>query len=106
MFPVTTQIARSIPASIAPTDRGWDRRRRVALIRVQLLGGFLVAVLIPAFLRWGWDFFEAAQGASLSYSILGTLIALVTGYFALRQLIVYPGVEATVYIVPAFAMSY
>src|SRR5512133_3124650 len=106
MFPVTSQIARSIAAPIVPTKRGRDRRSRVTLIRVQLLGGFLVAVLIPAFLRWGWDFFEAAQGASLSYSILGTLIALVSGYFALRQLIVYPGVEATVYILPSFAISY
>ena len=49
---------------------------------------------------------EAAQWASLSNSLLGTLAALVLGYFIVRQLIAFPGVEASVYIFPAFAVSY
>lgn len=78
----------------------------IARIRVQLLGGFLLAVLAPAIARWGLSWMEVAQGASLQNSLFGTLAALVVGYFILRQLIAFPGVEASVYIVPAFALSY
>src|SRR5262245_55955284 len=70
------------------------------------MGGFLLAVLIPAIARWGFYWMEAAQAASLQNSLLGTLAALVLGYFILRQLIAFPGVEASVYIVPAFGLSY
>jgi lipopolysaccharide/colanic/teichoic acid biosynthesis glycosyltransferase len=108
MPPLNAYMPRAAPASISPGESGKQRRglALIGRIRVQLLGGFLLAVLMPAVLRWGWETFEAAQGASLGYSILGTLIALVAGYFVLRQLIAFPGVEASAYIVPAFALSY
>lgn len=38
--------------------------------------------------------------------MLGSLLALIAGYWALRQMIDYPGVQATRYIFPAFAVSY
>src|SRR5689334_4939040 len=101
-------MPRAAPALVTPIESGNERRRvaLVAKIRVQLLGGFLVAVLFPAFVRWGLDWMEAAQASSLQNSLFGTLAALVLGYFILRQLIAFPGVEASAYIVPAFALSY
>src|SRR5262245_32068242 len=92
---------------LSPSER--KERRRLALIariQVQLLGGFLLAVLLPAMIRWRWDWMEAAQWASLYNSLFGTLAALVVGYFIVRQLIAFPGVEASVYIFPTFAVSY
>src|SRR5689334_19623113 len=101
-------MPRAGPAIVAPLERGTDRRRLalIARIRVQLLGGFLLAVLFPAIVRWGFDWMSAAQASSLQNSLFGTLAALVLGYFILRQLIAFPGVEASAYIVPAFALSY
>src|SRR5262245_2237405 len=107
MVPLTLRMTRSLGGLLSLSER--NERRRLAIIarvRVQLLVGFLVAVWLPAMLRWGWDWMEAARWASLYNSLFGSLAALVLGYFILRQLIAFPGVEASVYIFPAFAVSY
>ncbi len=79
----------------------------VTRIRFQLLGGILLAVIMPALVRWpSASLIQVASLSSLQSAMLGSFLALIAGYWALRQLINYPGVQATRYIFPAFASSY
>jgi len=76
-------------------------------IRVQLLGGMLFAVVMPALVRWPSTSLIPVSGLSgLQSAVLGSFLALLVGYWALRQFIDYPGVQATQYIFPVFAASY
>ena len=79
----------------------------VTRIRFQLLGGLLFAVLAPALVRWpDLSLITAQANVSLQFAMLGSFLALVIGYWALRQVIAYPGVQATQYIFPTFAVAY
>lgn len=82
--------------------------RLFARTSVQLAGAFLVAVLAPAVFRFPDFSFVAGTGdySSLHYAAYGSGIAILLGYWAFRQLAAYPGVEATVYIVPSLAIAY
>jgi hypothetical protein len=42
--------------------------------------------------------------SSLQFALLGSFLALMIGYWALSQVIAYPGVQATQYIAPTFAL--
>jgi lipopolysaccharide/colanic/teichoic acid biosynthesis glycosyltransferase len=65
----------------------------------------LLAVILPYALRFQ---FEPPGGDvdSLHNSLLGTLIALVGGYYAFRRVSHYPGVRASYHILPSFAVAY
>jgi lipopolysaccharide/colanic/teichoic acid biosynthesis glycosyltransferase len=79
----------------------------VTRIRFQLLGGILFAVIVPALVRWPpTTFIPSNTLSSLQYAMLGSFLALIIGYWALRQVIAYPGVQETQYIAPSFALSY
>ena len=97
-------------AFVAAPPEGLEQRQPVQLVSriwFQLLGGLLFAVLVPALARWPVSNVLPSESlSSLQYAMLGSMVALVTGYWALRQMIVYPGVQATQYIVPTFAVSY
>lgn len=81
--------------------------RLVARIRFQLLGGLLFAVLAPALVRWpDVSLITSEANTSLQLAMLGSMFALVIGYWALRQVIAYPGVQATQYIAPTFTVAY
>jgi lipopolysaccharide/colanic/teichoic acid biosynthesis glycosyltransferase len=84
-------------ASARPTL--WNR------VRFQLGVGLLLAVVVP----WAFRVHFAAvelQRASLTTSSLGTILALLIGYFAFRRLSRYPGVRSSYHILPSFAVSY
>ncbi|MEO1323965.1 MAG: sugar transferase [Pseudomonadota bacterium] len=77
----------------------------VSRIRFQLLGGVLVSVLVPAFVRAR---FERISDLSINYehTLIGTLSALLLGYLIFRKMTVLPGAKAIVNVVPAFLTSY
>ncbi len=78
--------------------------RLLARIRFQLLGGLLIAVLVPALLRGQFEL-RLAPG-SLENTVLGTTIALVLGAYAIRRLLPLPGVQATSFVIPALTATY
>lgn len=92
MSVAAAKFARARPA-------GWNR------VRVQLGGGVLVAVLIPWAVRVQLETLELTY-LSLQNSVIGSVLALVAGYYSFRRLSRYPGVRASYHIVPSFAASY
>lgn len=84
---------------LAATRRSlWNR------VRVQLSAGLLIAVFLPYGARYLLD--EGFGFESLQNSLVGTIIALIGGYYGFRRLSRYPGARASYYIVPSFAVSY
>lgn len=84
-------------ASAAPTI--WAR------IRLQLGVGLLLAVLVPWAARVRIERAEL-DWIGLQNSLVGTLVAVVAGYYGFRRLSRYPGVRASYHILPSFAASF
>jgi lipopolysaccharide/colanic/teichoic acid biosynthesis glycosyltransferase len=88
-----------------PTKLTSARRTLWHRVRFQLGVGILLAVVLPYFLR-----FQLERGGgdvdSLHNSLIGTLAALVGGYYAFRRVSHYPGVRASYHILPSFAVAY
>lgn len=74
-------------------------------VRLQLGVGLLLAVVIPYLVRFREEYGQPDLD-SLNYSLIGTIIALVGGYYAFRRVSFYPGVRASYHILPTFAVSY
>ncbi|MDF2980358.1 MAG: polyprenyl glycosylphosphotransferase, partial [Devosia sp.] len=73
--------------------------------RVQLAGALFFGVIIPVALRWGPN----VQGWLLPEqvsTIIATTVAITLGLLALRQLAKLPGVEESIYCVPALLVSF
>jgi lipopolysaccharide/colanic/teichoic acid biosynthesis glycosyltransferase len=73
--------------------------------RVQLAGALFFGVIIPVALRWGPN----VQGWLLPEqvsTIVATTIAITLGLLGLRQLAKLPGVEESIYCVPALLVSF
>ncbi|MDT9599647.1 sugar transferase [Sphingosinicella sp. GR2756] len=73
-------------------------------VRYQLGFGLLLAVLIPYLIRFKLE--SPGDIVSLHNSLIGTIIALLLGYYAFRRVSHYPGVRASYHILPSFAASY
>jgi lipopolysaccharide/colanic/teichoic acid biosynthesis glycosyltransferase len=88
------------PAKLASARRSlWHR------VRFQLGIGLLLAVILPYALRFQLEP-PGSDVASLHNSLLGTLAALISGYYAFRRVSHYPGVRASYHILPSFAVAY
>ena len=88
------------PAKIASARRTlWHR------LRVQLGIGLLLAVFIPWLVRFNFEY-QASDLDSLENSLVGTVAAVVVGYYGFRRVSHYPGVRASYHILPSFAVSY
>jgi lipopolysaccharide/colanic/teichoic acid biosynthesis glycosyltransferase len=88
------------PAKIASTRRTlWHR------VRFQLGVGLLLAVVIPYAVRYQLEV-GAGDIDSLHNSLIGSLAAVIAGYYAFRRVSHYPGVRASYHILPSFAVSY
>jgi lipopolysaccharide/colanic/teichoic acid biosynthesis glycosyltransferase len=74
-------------------------------VRFQLGIALLLAVLIPYGIRYPFDA-ASHDLRALDNSLVGTLVALVAGYYAFRRMSHYPGVRASYHILPSFAASY
>lgn len=80
-------------------------RRALFKNRVQLLGGIIVAVLLPLALRFDLGDVPLSQ-SSMTNTIIGSAFALTLGFFFYRRLLDYPGTEGISYSVPVFALTY
>lgn len=74
-------------------------------VRFQLGIGLLLAVLAPYAARYPFDV-AGGDLRALDNSLIGTLMALIGGYYAFRRMTHYPGVRASYHIIPSFAASY
>jgi len=83
---------------VASRQSLWNRTR------LQLGVGVLIAVLLPWAVRFQLETNEDLR--ALETASIGTLIALVAGYYAFRRLSRYPGVRASYHILPIFSVSY
>jgi lipopolysaccharide/colanic/teichoic acid biosynthesis glycosyltransferase len=78
---------------------------RLGRTRVQIAGALLFGVLVPVAFRWGFD----AKGWLLPEqisTIVATTFAITLGLIGLRQLARLPGVEESIYCVPALLVSF
>ncbi|QAY77031.1 sugar transferase [Sphingosinicella sp. BN140058] len=91
--------------SIAPAKIASARRTLWHRVRFQLGAGLLLAVAIPYFLRLQLEYGQS-DVESLNNSLLGTVAALLLGYYAFRRVSHYPGVRASYHILPSFAASF
>lgn len=104
------------PDLASGTITGGNHTRRVrhisARIRFQLLGGLVFAVALPALIRWRpEDMLPTFSATGMSFdnvqnSIVGTAIAVICGFFVLRQLASYPGTNRLVYPLPIFMVIF
>ena len=102
-LPNMSRSAGAVPyAPAVPVRRGL--LRPLSRIRYQLLGGLLVAVVMPALLR-GQLGLRPAIG-SLENALLGTAIAMLLGAYVLRRMLPLPGVQATSFVLPTFLAAY
>lgn len=74
-------------------------------MRFQLLGGWLFAILLPSMIRTAFDS-EVIFSANMQVTIGAALIAHTMGYLFYKRIGNFPGVAATGYILPTFALSY
>jgi lipopolysaccharide/colanic/teichoic acid biosynthesis glycosyltransferase len=77
----------------------------IGRLRVQLLGGFLAAVLLPALILFSSQLDRGLQVFS-SYPVLGCFMGLVLGTIFYRSIAAFPGVEGSANILSSFSSSY
>jgi len=97
-----------LPSPDATASRPFGRSTRLRFLgrlRYQLVGGALVAVLLPGIVRTGLDpaIFAATSARN---TFIGTLIAMLLGVYLLRRMTKYPDVRAISFLLPAFSISY
>lgn len=115
-------VLHSIGADRLPGAANPSTVRRIlnavsgALVRArfQLLGAFLLGVILPALVRWRLDLIglptmgssAATANTSFQNAILGTVFAQILGYVAMRQMRNHPGVRSIGYIFYSFTIAY
>lgn len=90
-----------------------DRKGRMPPVRpsalnalsVQFLIGFVLAVLLPAFIRYG-GIDQAVSVRGFFNSFVGSTIALGLGLIMLRRVTAFPGTRTFGYILPSFAGAF
>lgn len=98
-------------ASATPWQQDFADQKRplyVAILgrrRWQIILGLLIAVLLPAFIRWP-DYALAFKAHSANSGVYETAAALLIGYFIIRKMSVFPGLQVFALILPAFSISY
>lgn len=75
-------------------------------VRFQLGIGLLFAAVLPYAVRFQFESRLAADIDSLNNSLIGTVVALIGGYYFFRRVSHYPGVRASYHIIPSFAVAY
>ncbi|WP_084646446.1 sugar transferase [Devosia insulae] len=78
---------------------------RLGRTRVQIAGALLFGVLVPVAFRWGTDIDGWLLPEQIS-TIVATASAITLGLIGLRQLARLPGVEESIYCVPALLVSF
>lgn len=74
-------------------------------MRFQLGLGLLLAVGVPTAIRYPFE--TPGNGMeALRNSVIGSVAAVILGYYGFRRLTHYPGVRASYHILPSFAVSF
>lgn len=84
--------------SVQPKRSQWSR------FYVQVIGCLVTAVLLPYFIRALT--LRVDTISVLNQTLVGASLAIIAGAWLLRNITIYPGVEKTVYILPAFTISF
>lgn len=71
----------------------------------QLLVSLLWAVLLPALERWGWEFWHYLPDYRLN-TLIATAVATLGSLLTLRQLIRFPSVRESAYILPTITVAF
>ncbi|MDH4742986.1 sugar transferase [Sphingomonas sp. CBMAI 2297] len=76
-----------------------------ARIRTQLGVGLILAIIVPAVLRYLMTGLEPSVQPEQN-SLIGSVISIVLGYFVQRRLGVFPGFSSVGYIIPSFSAAF
>ncbi|MFT3722200.1 MAG: sugar transferase [Hyphomonadaceae bacterium] len=101
---VAAEIATHSAAGGQPRTFWYGVLLQLVRMRFQVIGGFIFAVMLPAYFANQMSLAEAFDIRDPSF--LGTLWAFLLGYLIFRKVTGYPGVRATAYILPAFLAAY
>lgn len=82
-----------------------NRRHWLLRIRFQLLGGLMVAILLPALIRSSIDY-RVLLSSNMQTTMIAAAFAHILGFFAYRRMGNFPGLAAASYILPTFALTY
>ena len=102
-LPGMFRAAGAVPVPPARSVRGGGLKP-LARIRYQLIGGLLIAVVLPSLIRGGLEL--RPPFGSLENSVLGTALALLLGAYILRRILPLPGVQAASFVLPTFVAVY
>ncbi|URW74459.1 sugar transferase [Sphingomonas donggukensis] len=75
-------------------------------MRYQLGGALLVAGLLPYAWQLALEGTWRSDNPGLLWTLTAVLVAIVSGFYALRAISAYPGVKAGIFVIPAFLASY
>lgn len=78
----------------------------LARIRFQLLGGIIVAAIIPFIVRLQFGDLGARDLSILYNTLFGTIAAITIGLWLMRNVGTYPGAEAASTALPAFSVAF
>jgi len=73
--------------------------------RNQILLGILIAVVLPAAIRYNFTYLGGSEN-NLYNTAIGGVVALVIGYIGYRRLYVFPGYAAGGYVLTSFSMTF
>lgn len=83
-----------------------SRISMLARVRYQLLGALILSVIIPALIPIGFNLGYRPGLGSTELTLMGTLGAMLAGFFLLRRMTSYPGVQALSFVLTAFVCSF
>ena len=89
----------------SPKSRAAVRPQATGRAFLQLVGGLVLAILLPWQIRILLEPLEASL-ESQQNAVSGTMAALAAGHVFLRSLTSFPGIRAGNYVVPTFAITY
>lgn len=72
---------------------------------LRLIGAIVFAVVLPGLLRWALGVREDELQLIVNSSA-ANLIAVLLGYYFYRSIIIYPGIQASYFILPSLFLSY
>lgn len=81
------------------------KRGRYDRLRYQLGGALLFAIVLPYLIRL-MMIDSAAQMVPINQSLYGSVLATLVATALFRNVVTYPGVEKSAYVLPAFTLSY
>ena len=73
--------------------------------RVQIVGGFIAAIVLPWVLRFAIGF-ETDDGNLAFNSLAVAAPAILLGYLLYRSVTAYPGIQRSLFVLPTFSIAY